>query len=188
MAKKPLPSPEVLRQLLRYEPETGKLFWKERSPKWFKDGQKSASHNAAVWNVKYSHKEAFTAIASHGYRTGAIFDRKYLAHRVAWAIETGMWPREEIDHIDGDRLNNTFGNLREATSSDNSRNLKRFSNNTSGVTGVMWDKVKSKWVAQIYLGQGKTKWLGSFSSVEEAAAARAAANIKFGYHENHGRD
>lgn len=172
MAKRPLPSPEVLRQLLRYEPETGKLFWRERGVEWFKDGRKSASHNAAVWNARYAEKEAYTCVGSHGYKSGAIFDRGILAHRAIWAIQTGYWPENEIDHIDSDRLNNAFANLREATSRQNSWNITAHCDSLSGAKGV--SRHAKGWRARIRV-DGRTRCLGVFGTIADAAAAYDAA-------------
>lgn len=101
-------------------------------------------------------------------------------------METGFWPSGEIDHISGCRIDNRMRNMRDVTSSDNGKNSALSSINKSGFTGVHWNKRCSKWVANIGVN-GKNKYLGSFPDINEAIAARAAANIKFGYHENHGR-
>ena len=92
MASKPLPSPEDLRQLMSYDPETGKLFWKERGAEWFTDGTyHTAEVQAQIWNTKYAGKEAFTPLNSCRYHTGAVLGKILLAHRIAWAITHGRW-------------------------------------------------------------------------------------------------
>lgn len=175
MANKPLPSPEVLRQLLSYDPETGKLFWKVREPKWFKsDGHCGARRAAAIWNARYANKEAFTTI-SHGYPSGAIFNRRYEAHRVIWALVYGSWSEKEIDHIDGSRGNNSLINLREATSSQNKMNCGLQSNNTSGFKGVNFHSRLNRWRAYIKVNR-QSKHLGYFGTREEAAAAYRVAS------------
>ncbi len=169
MATKPLPSPEVLRQLLRYEPDTGKLFWRDRPLCMFPDARAWRS-----WNTRYAGKEAFTASNLNGYRHGNIFGRLHRAHRVIWAMETGSWPKKMIDHIDGDRARNCFSNLREATASSNQHNKKTQANNTSGFKGASWDKRCKKWQATIK-SRGKQKHLGHFDSPEAAHAAYCEA-------------
>lgn len=80
MAVKPLPSQEVLRQLLRYEPETGKLFWKARAPDMFPEGKGryTAARSCQIWNTKYSATEAFSNIdVLEGYRTSTIWVKSF---------------------------------------------------------------------------------------------------------------
>lgn len=173
MTKRSLPTPEELRQLLRYEPETGKLFWKERSAEMFKD-----KRTHGMWNTRYAGKEAFTTISAYGYRGGKVFDRMYLTHRVAWAIHYGEWPDDQIDHVDNDKLNNRIGNLREATHSENMHNQGVRKTNTSGYKGVSWDSGRKTYRARIRLG-GKMIYLGRFSSAEAAHAAYCEAAKKY---------
>lgn len=184
---KPLPPVNTLRQLLRYEPESGLLYWLPRTVEWFNatDGR-SAEHASANWNARYAGKEAFTTVNRHGYRFGAILDVHYFAHRVIWALCFGEDPPAGIDHINGDPADNRLENLRLATQGENMRNLKRPRNNTSGVAGVYWKAADRKWVARIRV-DGRYVELGRFLSLDEAAAARKAAEQRCGYHENHGR-
>lgn len=178
MAKRELPSPEMLRQLLRYEPETGKLFWKERGIEWFKDGSKSAAHNCAVWNSRYADQEAMIAISSNGYRVGAIMDHKYLAHRIIMAMQFGEWPTQEVDHINRDKLDNRLQNLRLASRSENARNTRAHNDSASGLKGVMWHPSRSKWRAKIMV-HGKAVCLGLFATRHQAfdAYCRASAEL-----------
>ena len=184
---KPLPSPELLRKLLRYDPETGKLFWLARTPDVFPvTPGRSSDVKCKMWNTRWAGKEAFTADKGHGYKNGVIFCENYYAHRVIFAIVRGHWPRDCIDHINGDGADNRICNLRAATISENSRNQKLCSTNTSGVVGVTWNKAAGKWAPQIQDG-GRNVWLGYFSSKSEAIAVRKAAEVEYGYHQNHGR-
>lgn len=178
--KKELPSTELLRKLLRYDPETGKLFWCERPREMFQDNR---AFN--TWNSRYSEKLAFTNNA-HGYRQGSIFGRKYLAHRVAWALSTGAWPENQIDHVNGVKSDNRIKNLRDVTIQENMRNFPRQRNNRSGATGIYWESRRGKWLVQIGLN-GKLKHVGYFSDFEKAVAARKDAEMKYGFHKNHGR-
>ena len=98
---------------------------------------------------------------------------------------TGEWVTE-LDHINGDRLDNRIENLRPVTRQENLKNQKRSIANTSGVTGVYWDRETGKWRALIRIG-GKVKTIGRFLSFEEAVMARKEAERKNGYHANHGR-
>ena len=184
--RKDLPSLEQLRQLLHCEPETGKLYWKTRTPDMFSDGKRSAEHNCNLWNSNFAGKEALTADNGRGYKRGIIWGNWYLAHRVIWAMVYGEMVNE-IDHINGVRSDNRIINLRDGSNGENSKNQKRPSDNTSGVSGVSWNKRSNKWVA--YASSSNTRiHLGSFFDFNEAVAARKAAEVKYGYHPNHGRD
>lgn len=184
MAKKPIPTPERVRQLLRYDPVTGKLFWRPRPLSAFTDGGHTAAHTCAKWNARWADKEAFTA-RNRGYFVGAVDGVNLPAHRVAWAIYRGSWPSQFIDHINGNPSDNRIENLRDVSHSDNHRNSSRRSDNTSGVTGVYWATSKQKWAA--YIRADKTLALGRFDTFAEAVAARKAAEKVLGYHANHGR-
>lgn len=169
----------LLRQLLRYEPDTGKLFWLPRPLSMF-----HAPHYGRIWNDRYATKEALTADNGVGYRIGSIFNRHYLAHRVAWAIVHGEWP-DVIDHINQNPSDNRLINLRSVTASENSRNARRQSRNTSGHSGVQLHG-SGKWYASISTDNG-LKYLGIFSRKCDAVSVRKAAEIEHGYHPNHGQ-
>lgn len=166
--------------------DTGKLFWQPRPVEMFRGTSQSPLHRSRIWNTKFAGKEAFTALTSNGYRCGRIFDRTYLAHRVIWLLATGQWADDTIDHINGDQLDNRLENLRAVSMAENNRNLRRPTHNTSGVVGVVWNRLNRKWMAQISQGV-QTKYLGSFDKFEDAVAARKAAEIERGFHANHGR-
>ncbi len=171
---------EQVRELLTYDPKTGRLFWKRRAIHHF-----CSEAQWKRWNTRYADREALTTEANQGYRQGAIFGRQYLAHRVAWLIETGEWPVREIDHKNGVRSDNRWTNLHEAGPSANMRNLSLSRTNTSGVTGVVWDKREGKWRAQISILK-KCIHLGYFDTIEGAALARQQANAENGFSSRHG--
>lgn len=177
MAKKPLPTPEELRQLLRYEPETGKLYWLLRA---------GETRGVKAFNSNYAGKEAFTCRMGEKHLQGRIHDRGFLAHRVIWAIVYGQWPTGEIDHINGDPVDNRIENLRDIPKPENQRNMKCPSTNSSGVCGVSWRPQRGKWRARIW-HNGREVSLGHYEKIEDAAAAREAALVRYGYHRNHGR-
>ncbi len=177
MAKRQLPSPEDLRQLLRYEPETGKLFWKERDEKWFVACRHTPRAQAITWNKRFSGKEALAAVNSSGYRTGTIFGIMVQSHRIAWAIHYGEWPTGWLDHINGTRTDNRITNLREATGSQNGSNRGVQKDSISGIKGVRWHRRINRWQARITV-QRKQMHLGYFTTSDEAAAAYAEAAAK----------
>lgn len=183
-------TPELCRQLLRYEPETGKLFWLPRPDRMFNDsmchgGVRTAQWAADCWNAKWAGKEAFTAQNESGYQVGAILGHNFRAHRVIWAIVHGEWPENQIDHDDGDRANNRLANIKCATNAENHKNEGRPKNNTSGVAGVFWCKQTGRWRATIKVNY-KQHHLGRFATIDEAAAAREAAKVRFGFSDGHG--
>lgn len=185
MASRALPPQDVLRQLLSYDPETGKLFWKERDVRWFKDGRRSAQGNADWWNKRFAGKEAFTAREGSGYASGGIFGVIHKGHNVIWVMENGSI-QGEIDHINGDKADNRLCNLRDVSRAENMRNKSRNANNVSGVPGVFWHTASNAWVAKIGVDM-KSVHLGVFPTFEAAVAARKAAEREHGFHENHGR-
>lgn len=178
---KQLPSTEMLRKLLRYDPETGKLFWKNRSVDMFSEGKQPVEMTCFHWNRTWGGKEAFTANDGNGYKQGRIFSRGYRAHRVIWAIVYGYWPNE-VDHINGIRSDNRICNLRDVDRADNCRNISMRSNNTSGAVGVSWDKYYGKWHSRI-----RDIHIGYYDEFDDAVEARRLAELEHGFHPNHGR-
>ena len=172
MGNKIIPTPDQLRNVLSYEPETGMLFWKFRDESMFKSKQ-----NAAAWNGRNAYKEALTS-GMIGYMVGTIFGGRYLAHRVAWAIHYGKWPEDQIDHINGNRSDNRIVNLRESTQQENCCNMPKKSDNTSGYKGVWRYRDGVRWQCAIR-HMGKTKHLGLFESAKEAHNAYCQAAQKY---------
>lgn len=179
MAKRQLPSSETLRQLLRYDPDTGKLYWLPRGREWF-----TSDRQFKTWNTRYSGMPAFTAINSGGYHHGQVLETSIAAHQAVWAIHRGV-PDRFIDHINGDRLDNRIENLRLVTASQNSTNQKISSKNTSGFKGVHWVTEKRKWKATIWFNR-EFRHLGYFDDIENAARAYRLAAAK--YHGEYARD
>lgn len=165
MADKALPPVELLRQLLRYEPETGKLFWLPRGKEFFPSDR---AH--AVWNARYAGQPALNYAMGSGYLRGSIFGVAALAHRAAWALHHGVWPEAEIDHKNGIRSDNRLENLRPATRAQNAQNVAKSGKNSSGFHGVCWDRRTQKWMAHTK-HLGKFKNLGRFDRIEDAARA-----------------
>lgn len=119
-----------------------------------------------------------------GYVRVRINNISYRAHRVIWLITYGEWPEGQIDHINGVKDDNRIENLRAVSVTGNQQNQHVRVDNTSGVTGVIFDR--GYWTAKIR-ANGKRIHLGCFKSLEEAAAARKAAERLYGFHPNHGR-
>ena len=189
MAEKALPSPEVLRQLLSYDPATGALHWNERSVDWFTDGKRwKREANCDRWNTRYKGTPALSSIDKKGYFFGKVFSDLHRAHRIIWAMHYGECGGDFIDHIDGNRGNNRLENLRLVSRSVNARNAKCFSTNTSGFSGVKVKKTKTgvTYIARANI-MGRDIYLGQFNEIEDAVAARRSFNDQHGFGPNHGR-
>lgn len=174
MAEKALPCPTVLRQRLRYEADTGKLFWRSLKLSDFTPtpGQ-SAETKYKVWQTRYAGKEAFTYV-NDGYRVGKVCGCRLKAHRVIWAIVHGEWPRLQIDHINGQKDDNRLENLRDVSARANANNRTYLVPRTFGKIGVY--RHMRGWRAEVSVA-GKVIKLGYYKTKEEAIAARNAAEI-----------
>lgn len=162
-------------KIIDYNPDTGKMCWRETMGRRAKAG-------AEIGHINRD-----------GYRKVKIKGRTYLVHRLAWRLAYGVWPSNEIDHFDGDRLNNKLSNLRDVTKAMNLRNSRRRADNSSGIVGVSQICHPTKfWVAQWFDGEKRNKWFSVAKYGEETAKQRAidyrAARIKElgGYTERHG--
>ena len=116
----------------------------------------------------------------NGYWRIWIDQREYLAHRLAWLYVHGEWPKDQIDHRDGNRSNNRICNLRECSMAQNNQNALRKPGIGSPYTGVRWAKNRQAWEAKIGFS-GVSKHLGYFSDPEAARDAYLAA--KSNHHE-----
>ena len=183
MSEKQLPTIETLHKLLVCDAITGDLTWKERTPEMFNGKRRECM--CKTWNTKYAEQPAFIRIVN-GYKCGTIFNKGYRTSRVVFAMTNGHWPKQQVDHEDQNKLNNSPDNLRDIDQFENMKNGPLQRNNKSGHTGVSWNKNAHKWVAYIRHG-GKRLQLGYFHKKSDAIAAREKANVKYGYHENHGR-
>ena len=120
------------------------------------------------------------------YYQTSINYKKYFLHRLIWLYMTGKLPSGQIDHEDGDGLNNKWLNLRDVSHSENAKNQKLRSTNKSGVCGVHWDKSRGKWSASLTYNRKDVR-LGRYDDWFDAVCARKSAENKFNFHENHGQ-
>lgn len=148
--------PELVRELVNYDPETG-VFTLRSSPK---------AH--CVGNI-------LGAVDAKGYVRFNIQKISVAAHRVAWVHQYGYWPRDQIEHVNGVRSDNRIANLRECTNAENRQNIKREGYGVSGHVGVHRG-YGGKWVASIGLA-GKRVYLGIYDNVDDAIAAYKAAKV-----------
>lgn len=147
-------TPDRLRALLRYDAASGEMHWLVTNSNRAKAGSLAGS------------------VDVHGYRQIKIEGRVYKFHHVAWLHAHGVWPDSEIDHKDGDPLNNRLDNLRLATSSQNSWNTRPHRDSATGFKGV--SRNGKKYVAAI-MTRGAKKRLGRFDTAEEAHHAYCVA-------------
>ena len=177
---------EYVNSRLRYEPETGLLFWKERPPV-AGETTKQAGHRDR-WNMRHAKKEAGAEFVRGrtSYKQIKLNRKAYYAHRLVWLLDYGEWPENQIDHINGNGLDNRVENLRDVTNQENGKNRRIDLRSKFGATGVYFRKQKNKWEASIRV-DGKYKYLGCFTSFTEAVRARKEAERKHRFHPNHGR-
>ena len=142
---------ERLRDLMSYDPETGIFRWKVRG--------KGRRFNDPVGFSNFS-----------GYLRVSIDERRFLMQRLAWLYVTGEWPSAEIDHINSDRADNRWANLRPATAAQNRANMRMRASNRARVKGVRYRPDMAKWEARICKNYRQI-YVGAFKTAEEAHAA-----------------
>lgn len=112
-------------------------------------------------------------IATKGYRQIAIIGKRFMAHRLAWLHFYGVWPTKQLDHINRNKDDNRIANLREVDNQTNQENVELWNHNRSGFRGVSL-RQDGRFRADIKTN-GKTKALGVFDNLEDAASARMKA-------------
>lgn len=123
---------------------------------------------------------------AHGYETIKINGRNYKSHRLVFLYVDGRMPDGEVDHINQNRSDNRLENLRIVTTQDNLKNKGIMKNNSSGYNGIIWEKERDKFRVRISVNK-KNVHIGRFKCLVDAVTARIKANIKYGFHENHGK-
>ena len=143
----PLLTANEARRMLRYDPQTGELFWKQPNSRRIKIGDKAGTVN------------------NGGYIRVRINHTRYMAHRVVWLMNYGCWPKHYIDHINGRTDDNRLKNLRDVEHRVNHQNRKRHRN--GNLVGAYRQKSSKLWIGQIKV-KGETVYLGCFESEKEA--------------------
>ena len=149
--KEPPHSAQCLNDIFLYDPESGFLHWRKDRAFKTKSGNQAGT------------------LTPNGYVKIRMDGVGYFAHRVIWAIKTGEWPSSFIDHIDGDRANNRFENLRLADAFENQQNRVKV-RGSSKYLGVHWNKKTQKWRASIGINK-RCIWIGDFDTQELASDA-----------------
>lgn len=148
-------SQDRLKALLRYEPESGLFIRISGHP----------------YRPDFGPGSVAGSVNNHGYIAISVDGRTYSGHRLAVPWMTGAWPTQQVDHMNGNRSDNKWKNLREVSASmnrQNQRNAKR--NSKSGLLGVSWSEASKKFQASIYVN-GRLMHLGMFGSDVEAHEA-----------------
>lgn len=145
---------DKIKEVLRYDPETGIFRWKKPTSNRVREGEEAGTPHPA------------------GYIKIMVFGKRFYAHRLAWMFVYGVEPENEIDHIDGIKTNNRIANLRDVPMSINRQNVRkpRRDNLLTGLLGVSQNKRTGKFTARIQTG-GEYIHLGTFSTPEEAHSA-----------------
>lgn len=149
---------EQLREVLRYEPDTGRFFWLKKLGPRAMPGNEAGSLNQT------------------GYVKIKVFGVQYVRSRLAWLYVYGEWPDQFIDHVNRDRTDDRICNLRTATQGQNNRNTKIRSDNTSGIKGVC--HYHGKFMARINF-RGRSIYLGLHDSIDNAKNAVKKASIQY---------
>lgn len=158
---------ERLKELLSYDKETGQFTWLSA-----RGNKKNGSIAGCINGI--------------GYFKIGVDGAVYLSHRLAFLYVNGKFPDNQVDHINGERTDNRYLNIRLVSGSENHRNRGLQKNNKSGRIGVLFRNKRNKWVAQVTLN-GKCRHLGDFDNIEDASKARQEAEKKYGFHVNHGK-
>ena len=155
----PMPPYDELSKYLKYNPETGIGIWIALRGNQVKSQTVAGSYSRGYLNIMYKHKT-------------------YKGHRLFWYLQTKEDPgRLTVDHIDQNKANNKFCNLRLATQTQQRQNIIIYKNNTTGVRGICWREHLQRYEARIAL-DGKRIQLGSFKTFNEAVAARQAKELE----------
>ena len=162
---------EIFKEKLVYNKETGVFTW---------IGKARNSGRVAGQVVKRGRQSYI--LLGIGYKSKVY---KVAAHRVAWMFTTGDWPSGEIDHLDGNGLNNSINNLRDVSRSENNKNRRLQSNNTTGIHGVSFRPKYNSW--RVYsFAEKKQTHLGVYFDFFEACCVRKRYELENGFTARHG--
>jgi hypothetical protein len=172
---------EELAEVLEFDETISKFRWKTRT---------GGTNGHAVFNSRFAGKVAGQE-AKRGenlyYRTICINHKVFYEHHLVWLQHYGELPKTRLDHRNGDSSDNRVENLRAVSHGDNLRNMARRKDNTSGHTGVVWDKSTSRYLVRVWAG-GKSVHGGCFKKEDLLLAAAKAKELRasLGYSPTHG--
>lgn len=151
---------ERLREVVHYDPATGEFVWIGTRRGWARPGLLAGCVDPRT-----------------GYISISVDGQRYRAHRLAWLYVYGVWPQQQIDHINGVTGDNRIANLREATPAQNAWNRTRMAMARSGLRGAVWNKSCRRWQASLKVA-GNMLYLGVFDTPEAAHIAYEAARAR----------
>ena len=123
---------------------------------------------------------------SNKYIRGSLKSQKYYEHSLIWFYHYGIWPKDQLDHINGIRDDNRIENLRECNNQQNSKNSAMKSSNTSGSTGVYWSKRDRRWIGEVMIGGNKI-YIGRSKNIEEITSKVEKYRLQKGFSKRHGK-
>lgn len=157
---------ELIAPILAYEPESGSFFWRADR----RMGRTGKGHLVAT-----AGDQAGGISTDSGYVQIRVVKKKRFGHRLAFLLMTGKWPSGQVDHINGNRADNRWANLRDVPQKVNAQNLRAVRpDSKTGVMGVQLHAQKGKYVARIRV-DGKTKCLGYYQTTSAASDAYLTA-------------
>jgi hypothetical protein len=166
---------DFFRECLDYNPDTGDFRWKSRPSNHFSSDTKARQANSCFTGTTAG------SVGPQGYVSIKVSGILFRAHRIAWLLIYGEWPKSFIDHVDGNPSNNRIGNLRLATPSQNSMNSRMRSDNRSGVKGVGFHL--GRWRVRVMLN-GVQTFHGRFAKDQKHLAEAAAVAARLSLHSN----
>ena len=170
---------EYVHECFDYNSKTGDLIWLNRPRHHF-----TRDSTQKLINGRFSGRVA-GFLSGQGYRSVSLSNTSFLASRVIHLYMTGALPNGEIDHINHDRDDNRWENLRVVSRKQNCRNVSIRKTNKYGATGVHFCDLARKWRAQIGFNNRRIA-LGTYDDFETALRARRDAEVRYGFHPNHG--
>ncbi len=165
---------QELKKVLRYDPDSGLFFWLD-----------TAKNRPEITLP--------AGYISRGYiriRVGAYV---YRAHRLAWLYVYGEWPQNEMDHINHNRADNRIANLRAVTKMENAQNRKLNPRSSSGINGISMcvGARETTWRVNFWSvavpKKRRNRLSRSFKTLAKAISYRKKLELRYGFHENHGR-
>lgn len=155
-----------LAELLAYDPETGAITWRVARPRGRGIGDAAGSLDKST-----GYRQVTLRI---GGRT-----RRFLAHRLAFLLSAGAWPAFSVDHINGNRADNRWSNLRDVPHTVNTQNIHRARRHSqTGLQGVNYNPRANRYVSRI-TANGRKVVLGYFLTAQEAHEVYRKAKMRF---------